>query len=90
SVEKATTIAASLDVAHDSVPGAKKPWSVPLLKLGLRRAVDNGEQQIIATVDGKEFTITKASVRRHLQLADADGKIFPSVEIFDPYHPTLS
>ncbi|GJZ66418.1 hypothetical protein Tco_0623114 [Tanacetum coccineum] len=37
------------------------------------RTVDNGEQEITATVDGKEFTITKASVRRHLQLADVDG-----------------
>nr|GEZ05310.1 xylulose kinase-1 [Tanacetum cinerariifolium] len=36
------------------------------------RAVNNGKQQITATVDGKEFTITVASVRRHLQLADAD------------------
>ncbi|GJX87756.1 putative ribonuclease H-like domain-containing protein, partial [Tanacetum coccineum] len=37
------------------------------------RTVDNGEQEINATVDGIEFTITEASVRRHLQLADADG-----------------
>ncbi|GJV34204.1 hypothetical protein Tco_1394604 [Tanacetum coccineum] len=28
--------------------------------------IDNGEQEITATVDGKEFTITEASVRRHL------------------------
>nr|GEU95257.1 reverse transcriptase domain-containing protein [Tanacetum cinerariifolium] len=35
--------------------------------------VDNGEQQIIATVDGKELTITEAYVRRHLQLADDDS-----------------
>ncbi|GJU69903.1 hypothetical protein Tco_1256162 [Tanacetum coccineum] len=34
------------------------------------RTVDNGEQEITATVDGKEFTITEASVRRHIQLAD--------------------
>ncbi|GJV04213.1 putative ribonuclease H-like domain-containing protein [Tanacetum coccineum] len=39
------------------------------------RIVDNGEQEITATVDGKEFTITEASVRRHLQLADVDGKV---------------
>ncbi|GJZ00912.1 putative ribonuclease H-like domain-containing protein [Tanacetum coccineum] len=37
------------------------------------RIVDNGEQEINAIVDGKEFTITEASIRRHLQLADADG-----------------
>ncbi|GKC10147.1 hypothetical protein Tco_1001757, partial [Tanacetum coccineum] len=84
------------------------------------RTVDNGEQEITAIIDGKEFTITEASVRRHLQLAAVDGisvlpttkffdqlslmgfvstddnitfqkgKIFPSVDIFDPYHPTLS
>ncbi|GJV34208.1 hypothetical protein Tco_1394608 [Tanacetum coccineum] len=30
------------------------------------RTIDNGEQEITATVDGKEFTITEASVRRHL------------------------
>nr|GEU60603.1 ribonuclease H-like domain-containing protein [Tanacetum cinerariifolium] len=36
------------------------------------RTVDNGEQEITATVDGKEFIVTKASVRRHLQLANTD------------------
>ncbi|GJW65574.1 hypothetical protein Tco_0117458 [Tanacetum coccineum] len=39
------------------------------------RTVDNREQEITATFDGKEFTITKASVRRHLQLADVDEPI---------------
>ncbi|GKD54068.1 putative ribonuclease H-like domain-containing protein, partial [Tanacetum coccineum] len=48
------------------------------------RTVDNGEQEINATVDGTKFTITEASVRRHLQLADADGvSILPNTEIFD-------
>ncbi|GJT04013.1 hypothetical protein Tco_0838475 [Tanacetum coccineum] len=48
------------------------------------RAVDNGEQEITATVDGKEFTITEVSVRRHLQLADVDGiSVLPTTEIFD-------
>ncbi|GJX40581.1 hypothetical protein Tco_0255571 [Tanacetum coccineum] len=48
------------------------------------RTVDNGEQEINATVDGKEFTITEASVRRHLQLADADGiSVLLNTEIFD-------
>ncbi|GKC44204.1 hypothetical protein Tco_1061926 [Tanacetum coccineum] len=47
------------------------------------RTVDNREQQITATVDGKEFIITEASVRIHLQLADADGiSVLPN-EIFD-------
>ncbi|GKE05324.1 hypothetical protein Tco_1397342, partial [Tanacetum coccineum] len=30
------------------------------------KTVDNGEQEITAIVDGKESTITEASVRRHL------------------------
>ncbi|GJT40853.1 putative ribonuclease H-like domain-containing protein [Tanacetum coccineum] len=48
------------------------------------RTVDNEEQEITATVDGKEFTITEASVRRHLQLADVEGiSAFPTTEIFD-------
>ncbi|GJT69497.1 hypothetical protein Tco_1028783 [Tanacetum coccineum] len=48
------------------------------------RTVDNGEQEIIVTVDGKKFTITKASVRRHLKLADVDGiSVLPTTEIFD-------
>ncbi|GJV35204.1 hypothetical protein Tco_1407681 [Tanacetum coccineum] len=48
------------------------------------RTVDNGEQEITATVDGKEFTVTEASVRRHLQLADVDGiSVLPTTEFFD-------
>ncbi|GKE77627.1 hypothetical protein Tco_1543747, partial [Tanacetum coccineum] len=48
------------------------------------KTVDNGEQEITVTVDGKEFTITEASVRRHLQLADTDGiSVLPTIEIFD-------
>ncbi|GJT66026.1 putative ribonuclease H-like domain-containing protein [Tanacetum coccineum] len=36
-----------------------------------------------AIVDGKEFTITEASVRRHLQLADVDGiSVLPTTKIF--------
>ncbi|GKE24700.1 hypothetical protein Tco_1436212, partial [Tanacetum coccineum] len=48
------------------------------------RTVDNGKQEINATVDGNEFTITEASVRRHLQLANADGiSVLPYTKIFD-------
>ncbi|GJX47911.1 hypothetical protein Tco_0273101 [Tanacetum coccineum] len=57
----------------------KKFWQTATV-----RTVDNGEQEITATVDGKEFTITEASVRRHLQLADVDGiSVLPTTEIFD-------
>ncbi|GJR63409.1 hypothetical protein Tco_1505571 [Tanacetum coccineum] len=35
--------------------------------------INDGEQQITVTVDGQTIAITEASVRRHIQLADADG-----------------
>ncbi|GJV39119.1 hypothetical protein Tco_1417559 [Tanacetum coccineum] len=57
----------------------EKFWQTATVK-----TVDNGEQEITATVDGKEFTVTKASVRRHLQLADVEGiSVLPTTEIFD-------
>ncbi|GJU16906.1 ribonuclease H-like domain-containing protein [Tanacetum coccineum] len=46
----------------------KKFWQTATVK-----TVDNGEQEITATVDGKEFTVIEASVKRHLQLADIEG-----------------
>nr|GEX86487.1 putative ribonuclease H-like domain-containing protein [Tanacetum cinerariifolium] len=39
----------------------KKFWQTAIV-----RTVNNGEQEITATIDGKEFTITEAFVRRHL------------------------
>nr|GFA46206.1 hypothetical protein [Tanacetum cinerariifolium] len=39
------------------------------------RTLDNGEIELNATVDGQHKTITEASVRRHLKLADADDKV---------------
>ncbi|GJT73557.1 hypothetical protein Tco_1032843 [Tanacetum coccineum] len=46
--------------------------------------VNDGEQQLTVTVDGQTIAITEASVRRHLQLADADGiSSLPNTEIFD-------
>ncbi|GKB01518.1 putative ribonuclease H-like domain-containing protein [Tanacetum coccineum] len=46
----------------------EKLWQTATVK-----TVDNGEQEITATVDGKEFTVTEAYVRRHLQLADVEA-----------------
>ncbi|GKD91898.1 hypothetical protein Tco_1371735, partial [Tanacetum coccineum] len=57
----------------------KKFWQNAIV-----RTVDNREQEITATVDDKEFTVTEASVRRHLQLAYVDGiSVLPTIEIFD-------
>ncbi|GJT24881.1 hypothetical protein Tco_0894818 [Tanacetum coccineum] len=45
--------------------------------------VNDGEQQITVTVDGQIIAIIEASVRRHLQLAYADGiSSLPNTEIF--------
>ncbi|GJZ51190.1 retrovirus-related pol polyprotein from transposon TNT 1-94 [Tanacetum coccineum] len=46
--------------------------------------VNDGEQQITVTVDRQTIAITKASVRRHLQLADAYGiSSLPNTEILE-------
>nr|GFC65724.1 xylulose kinase-1 [Tanacetum cinerariifolium] len=48
------------------------------------RTLDNGEIELNATIDGQVKTITEASVRRHLKLADADGiSSLPTTEIFE-------
>ncbi|GJY45059.1 hypothetical protein Tco_0433272 [Tanacetum coccineum] len=57
----------------------KKFWQTATV-----RKVNNREQEITATFDGKEFTVTEAFVRRHLQLEDVDGiSVLPTTEIFD-------
>ncbi|GKE51528.1 hypothetical protein Tco_1486684 [Tanacetum coccineum] len=46
--------------------------------------VNNGEQRLSVTVDGQTIAITEASVRRHLQLAYADGiSSLPNTKIFE-------
>ncbi|GJX37217.1 putative ribonuclease H-like domain-containing protein [Tanacetum coccineum] len=57
----------------------EKFWQTATVKI-----VDNGEQEITAAVDGKEFTVTEAYVRRHLQLQDVEGiSVLPTTKIFD-------
>ncbi|GJU01861.1 hypothetical protein Tco_1112199 [Tanacetum coccineum] len=80
---------------HNMVAYLKKPSGsegfqeiVDFLNGSHIRTIDNGEQEINAIVDGKKFTITEASVRRHLQLADANGiSVLPNTEIFDQLTP---
>ncbi|GJX11344.1 hypothetical protein Tco_0201203 [Tanacetum coccineum] len=48
------------------------------------KTLDNGKIELTATIDGKVKTVTEASVRRHLQLADSDGiSSLPTTEIFE-------
>ncbi|GJY08894.1 hypothetical protein Tco_0377079 [Tanacetum coccineum] len=54
-------------------------WQTATVKI-----VNDGEQQIIVTVNGQTIAITEASVRRHLQLADSNGiSSLPNTEIFE-------
>ncbi|GJS10309.1 hypothetical protein Tco_0367105 [Tanacetum coccineum] len=48
------------------------------------RTLDNGEIELTATIDGIVNNVTEASVRRHLQLVDADGiSSLPTTKIFE-------
>ncbi|GKE46949.1 hypothetical protein Tco_1478207 [Tanacetum coccineum] len=44
---------------------------------------ENGEMEIIATIDGRVKTVTESSIKRHLKLEDYDGiSTLPNTEIF--------
>ncbi|GKB10273.1 ribonuclease H-like domain-containing protein [Tanacetum coccineum] len=46
--------------------------------------LDNEEVEITATIDGKVTIVTKASIRRHLNLEDSDGiSTLPTTESFE-------
>ncbi|GKB86525.1 hypothetical protein Tco_0958797 [Tanacetum coccineum] len=48
------------------------------------RTTNDGEVEIIASIDGQVKTITKASLRRHLKLEDSNGiTSLPNIEIFE-------
>ncbi|GJR38665.1 hypothetical protein Tco_1214349 [Tanacetum coccineum] len=48
------------------------------------RTLANGTPELVASIDNKEYTITEASVRSKLQLADAAGiSNLPDAEIYD-------
>nr|GFD30731.1 hypothetical protein [Tanacetum cinerariifolium] len=76
---------------HNMVAFLKKPQGsedfyqiVDFLNASHIRTLNNGEIKLNATADGQDKTITEASVRRHLKLADADGiSTLPIIEIFE-------
>ncbi|GJW91964.1 hypothetical protein Tco_0169517 [Tanacetum coccineum] len=51
--------------------------------------LENGDMEITTIIDGKVKVVSKVSISRHLKLEESDGTLFPSVEIFDPYHSSL-
>nr|GEY12822.1 putative reverse transcriptase domain-containing protein [Tanacetum cinerariifolium] len=53
------------------------------------RTLDNGEIELNATVDGHDRTITEASVRRHLKLANAKEGEGPTSLVGTQHTPTV-
>ncbi|GKA64888.1 hypothetical protein Tco_0764595 [Tanacetum coccineum] len=57
---------------------------VDFLKGTSLRTLANGTPELVASIDNKEHTITEASVRSKLQLADAAGiSNLPDAKIYD-------
>ncbi|GJU58765.1 hypothetical protein Tco_1236531 [Tanacetum coccineum] len=88
-MERAATTASSLEAEHDS-GNINRTQSMATLnesfpqRTGLVSTLDNGEMEIIATIDGKVKIVTEASIRMHLKLEDSDGiSNLPTTEIFD-------
>ncbi|GJU00422.1 hypothetical protein Tco_1110760 [Tanacetum coccineum] len=59
---------AFLKKPNESVGFTESNWQTATV-----RTLANGTQQLVASIDSKEYTITEASVRSKLQLADATG-----------------
>ncbi|GJW50915.1 hypothetical protein Tco_0092266 [Tanacetum coccineum] len=76
---------------HNMVAFLKKPNEsvgfneiVDFLKGTSLRTLANGTQELVASIDNKEYTITEASVRSKFQSADAAGiSNLPDAEIYD-------
>ncbi|GJV25816.1 putative ribonuclease H-like domain-containing protein [Tanacetum coccineum] len=67
----------SYPTIYDSL--VKQFWQTAIV-----RTLANGTPELVASIDNKEYTITEASVRSKLQLADAAGiSNLPDAEIYD-------
>ncbi|GKD87356.1 hypothetical protein Tco_1358510, partial [Tanacetum coccineum] len=74
--------------AGDSVNAARHTLTIASFLATAKAKTVNGEVQIQALVDGKKVIVIETSVRRALQLKDAEGKD-PKIPI-DPQHtPTI-
>ncbi|GJT30177.1 putative ribonuclease H-like domain-containing protein [Tanacetum coccineum] len=77
-----------LNTSHIKFALTKNPTSYTSLiqqlwKTASTSTLEDGEVEITANIDGQLKTITKASLRRHLKLEDADGiRSLPNTEIF--------
>ncbi|GKA79808.1 hypothetical protein Tco_0786404 [Tanacetum coccineum] len=90
-MERATTIASSLEVEQDSAVEISPPTTLLIAYRETASATtnQNGEMEITATIDGRLKTVTEASIRRHLKLEDSSGTLFPAVEVLNTYHSSL-
>ncbi|GKB01861.1 putative ribonuclease H-like domain-containing protein, partial [Tanacetum coccineum] len=85
-MERATATASSLEAefALSENPTIYDSYIKQFWQTATVNTLDNGEQEITATVDGHVKTVTIASVRKYLQLADAGGlSSLPNTKIFD-------
>ncbi|GJS15596.1 ribonuclease H-like domain-containing protein [Tanacetum coccineum] len=94
-MERAATTASSLEAEQDSdaqtrfEAASKSPMThlsqeVTHLEVAAASTSANGEVELTATIDGKEKTLTEASLRRHLKLEDNGGVTsLPNSEIFE-------
>ncbi|GJY31862.1 putative ribonuclease H-like domain-containing protein [Tanacetum coccineum] len=69
----------SMDLRMDESCAVKQLWQTATI-----RTLANGTQELVASIDNKEYTITEASVRSKFQSADAAGiSNLPDAEIYD-------
>ncbi|GKB54178.1 putative ribonuclease H-like domain-containing protein [Tanacetum coccineum] len=90
-MERAATTAFSLEAKYalTESPTIYVSLIKQFRQIASASTLENGDMEITATIDGKVKVVSEASIRRHHKLEDFDGTFFPSVEIFDSYHPSL-
>nr|GEY00139.1 uncharacterized mitochondrial protein AtMg00810-like [Tanacetum cinerariifolium] len=72
-IRYALTISSTVYVSH-----IRQFWSTAMIE------TTNQETKILATVDGKLWTVSESSLRRHLKLTDEEGiSSLPDVELFE-------
>ncbi|GJV24754.1 putative ribonuclease H-like domain-containing protein [Tanacetum coccineum] len=87
-MERAATTASSLEAEQDnefpSLILAVEIFLPNCLGTCIARTTDDGEVEIIASIDGQVKMITESSLKRHLKLEDSDGiTSLPNTKIFD-------
>ncbi|GJW98067.1 putative ribonuclease H-like domain-containing protein [Tanacetum coccineum] len=85
-MKRAATTASSLEVEQDSAVEIFPPTALLIAYRETASATtnQNGEIEIIATIDGRLKTVIESSIRRHLKLEDSAGiNSLPNAEVFE-------